>query len=105
MIDRHHIEQLLAEAIGFEWDEGNIEKNLIKHNVSPEEAEEVFFNKPILHSPDDKHSGSEQRFTTMGKTDVGRLLFINCTMRKRRIRPISTRPMHEKEKVMYDQET
>ena len=33
---------------GFQWDRGNTDKNLIKHNVENWECEQVFFNKPIL---------------------------------------------------------
>jgi uncharacterized DUF497 family protein len=98
-----NIEHILAEAEGFDWDEGNINKNWIKHLVSPEEVEEVFYNKPLLLYPDDKHSGYEQRFVAMGKTDTGRLLFINWTSRNRKIRPISTRPMNNRERKLYEQ--
>jgi uncharacterized DUF497 family protein len=102
---RSDIEKILAEAIGFDWDEGNINKSWIKHLVSPEETEEVFYNVPLLLLSDDKHSGMEQRFTAMGKTDAGRLLFTNWTMRSQRIRPISTRAMNFKERKTYEQET
>ena len=37
----------LAEVIGFEWDEGNSRKNE-QHGVSMTEAEQVFFNSPLL---------------------------------------------------------
>ena len=99
-----NIARILAEADGFDWDEGNVDKNWIKHLVSPVEAEEVFFNKPLLLISDEKHSDKEQRFVAMGKTDAGRLLFINWTSRKGKIRPISARPMNKKERKMYEQE-
>jgi uncharacterized DUF497 family protein len=97
------IEQILAKTIGFDWDEGNINKNWIKHLVSPEETEEVFYNKPLLLYPDEKHSGKERRFIAMGKTDTGRLLLIIWTLRNSLIRPISARPMHSKERKKYEQ--
>lgn len=37
----------IAKIEGFDWDEGNIEKNKIKHNVSKKESEEVFLNQPL----------------------------------------------------------
>ena len=40
--------------VGFEWDSGNQRKNELKHCVSSAEAEEVFFNSPLLISMDDK---------------------------------------------------
>lgn len=35
-------------ASGFQWDEGNLEKNLEKHGVAFWEAEEIFFNRPFV---------------------------------------------------------
>ncbi len=34
--------------VGFDWDEGNKQKNREKHQVEYTECEEVFFNKPLL---------------------------------------------------------
>ena len=95
---------LIAESIGFDWDEGNINKNWMKHRVSPPEAEEVFFNKPLLLLPDPKHSMKEQRYIAMGKTDKQRLLFVIWMARAKVIRVISARAMNEKERRMYEQE-
>jgi uncharacterized protein len=33
---------------GFEWDEGNSRKSVEKHDVRQAEAEQVFFNEPLL---------------------------------------------------------
>ena len=57
----------LAEIEGFDWDLGNATKNT-KHQVEPEEAEEIFFNRPLLWSFDEKHSRSESRWTVLGRT-------------------------------------
>ena len=35
----------LAKITGFDWDEGNSQKN-VKHSVSTAESEQVFFNSP-----------------------------------------------------------
>jgi len=35
-------------ANGFQWDEGNIDKNWIKHRVTHLECEQPFFNEPFL---------------------------------------------------------
>ncbi len=61
--------KVLSKPIAFDWDKGNIEKNLIKHNVSVKEAEEVFENEPFLMSEDRKHSEKELRFQGLGKTE------------------------------------
>lgn len=47
-------------VVGFDWDVGNLGKNS-KHGVENREAEEVFFNQPLLVTPDDIHSGDEIR--------------------------------------------
>jgi uncharacterized DUF497 family protein len=99
------IKRLIEDSDGFDWDEGNIKKSWIKHSVSPQETEEIFHSVPLILKEDDTHSTREKRFIAMGKTDAGRLLFVNWTMRSRRIRPISSRPMHVKERKMYEQKT
>ncbi len=38
----------LPEFKGFDWDEGNVNKNWESHQVSPHEAEQVFFNRPLI---------------------------------------------------------
>ena len=55
------LDQLL-ECTGFQWDEGNAEKNWLRHKVSRVECEEVFFNEPLLVAADAEHSGVEPRF-------------------------------------------
>ena len=95
----------LNEITGFDWDAGNERKSLDKHSVSKLEAEEVFFNVPILLLNDEKHSESEQRFHALGKTDTGRLLHITFTIRANKLRVISARDMHRKEKKVYENNT
>jgi len=94
----------LAKVIGFEWDEGNARKNE-RHGVSMADAEQVFFNSPLLVLPDPKHSEMESRFHALGKTNEGRRLHISFTLRGggQFIRVISARDMHRKERVIYGQ--
>jgi uncharacterized DUF497 family protein len=93
----------LTKIIGFEWDGGNARKNE-KHGVSMAEAEQVFFNMPLLVLEDIKHSMREIRFHALGKTDKVRLLHITFTLRHagEKIRIISARDMHRKERVIYE---
>jgi hypothetical protein len=88
---------------GFNWDEGNARKSAEKHSVSQGEAEQVFFNEPVLLLPYQKHSDTEQRFHALGKTQDGRLLHVTFTRRDggKLIRVISARDMHRKERVFY----
>jgi len=92
----------LPEFEGFDWDDGNVEKNWLAHEVTPQEAEQVFFNRPLVVASDVKHSRSEKRYFVLGQTDEDRPLFIAFTMRKRRIRVISARDMHRKERKVYE---
>jgi len=98
VIDRQRLE-------GFEWDRGNTRKNE-KHGVTQAEAEQVFVNEPLLLLPDEEHSHSELRFHALGKTNEERLLHVSFTLRGNgtRIRIISARAMHRKERSIYGQE-
>jgi uncharacterized protein len=91
----------LAECTGFEWDEGNDVKNWLKHDVTPWECEQIFFNRPFLVLPDEKHSLSEPRCYALGMTDAGRLLFVAFTIRGENIRVISAREMTMRERRRY----
>jgi uncharacterized DUF497 family protein len=90
---------------GFEWDDGNRDKNEKKHGVTNLECEEIFFNKPLIVAKDPRHSGQERRFKALGRTHGKRLLFLSFTVRNHRIRVISARPMSRKERVLYEKET
>ena len=96
----------LTKITDFNWDDGNTRKN-DKHGVSTAEAEQVFFNEPLLLIADTKHSHGEPRFHALGKTDEGRTLHITFTLRNagERIRVISARDMHRKERTIYEQTT
>ena len=86
----------------FQWDHGNERKSSDKHNVSKEEAEQVFFNQPLLLLEDKTHSRKEMRFHALGRTDNNRKLHITFTIRIHQIRVISARPMHKKERKSYE---
>lgn len=94
----------LTRIVGFEWDEGNPRKNAT-HGVTMAEAEQVFFNQPLLVLDDAGHSQREPRLHALGRTDDGRALHITLTLRQsnRLIRVISARDMHRKERALYEQ--
>ncbi len=92
----------IPKPIAFEWDTGNSDKNRLKHKVDAKEAEEVFFNKPFLTVPDQKHSVTEMRFQALGKTNSNRKLFVSYTIRNNKIRVISIRDMNKKEQSIYE---
>ncbi|MBE0646143.1 MAG: BrnT family toxin [Bacteroidetes bacterium] len=84
---------ILQQCTGFDWDEGNLLKNWLKHRVRSTECEQVFFNQPLLVHTDSKHSSKEPRYYVLGVTDNGRTLFMVITVRSTLIRVISARAM------------
>ena len=96
---------VLLNCVGFEWDDGNLDKNQDKHKVSYLECEQVFFNRPLLLYDDTKHSTKEPRMYVLGKTNNDRLLFVVFTVSSKLIRVISARDMNKKERVVYEKNT
>ena len=90
-------------VVGFDWDSGNARKSADKHGVRQLEAEQVFFSEPLLVVEDRHHSEQEPRWHALGQTFQQRLLHVTFTLRQEgtRIRVISARPMHRKEKTWY----
>lgn len=92
----------LDDVIGFQWDEGNVDKNWIAHGVENWECEQVFFNEPLLLLDDPTHSATEKRWAVFGNTDGKRLLVVVFTRREKLVRVISARDMSRKEKSFYE---
>jgi uncharacterized DUF497 family protein len=91
-----------SKCRGFQWDDGNAEKNWVKHQVSRGETEQVFFNRPLVVVEGEQRAESTLRYYALGQTDARRLLFIVFTMRDDLIRVISARPMSRQERRVYD---
>lgn len=94
--------KLLPEPIVFEWDGGNTDKNLIKHNVTNKEAEEVFTDKENFVFEDKKHSQREVRYGLFGKTKHDRKLAIVFIIRNDKVRVITARAMSKPERRSYE---
>lgn len=88
----------------FEWDHGNIGKNM-KHRVEDFESEEAFFDERKVLLRDSLHSEGEARFILLGKTKRERLLFVVFTKRGKRIRIISARNVNRRERPLYEEAT
>lgn len=88
----------------FEWDHGNSAKNASKHGLLIGEAEAVFklgLALPLgvqTHPPAD-----EQRLGIVGPTFSGQLIQIAFVLREGRVRIISARPAHRKERKQYEE--
>lgn len=94
-----------ARVAGFDWDAGNERKSIDKHGVTRAEAEQPFFNQPLLVLEDDRHNVHEPWFHALGRTHEMRRLHITFTLRRENtfIRIISARDMSVKERAVYDE--
>jgi hypothetical protein len=81
------IHSFIDHCQGFQWDKGNSLKNWLKHGVAQREAEEVFFNEPLLLFEDEKYSEHEERVLAFGHTNAGRCLVVAFTVRQNLILP------------------
>jgi uncharacterized DUF497 family protein len=100
-IDMADIWEVLTQAEGFDWDSANAPKIWERHEVTPRDAEQVFFNRPLVAVPDVKHSHRKDRYYALGHTDDGRHLLVVFTTRKKLIRAISARDMSRRERREY----
>lgn len=94
----------LGRVVGFEWDKANIQ-HIAQHNVTPSEAEDLFFDTNNVLDEDIGHSIAENRFIIIGKTKKGRLLYQIFTRRGNKIRVISARDINKKEVKLYEEKT
>jgi uncharacterized protein len=91
----------------FEWDPKKARSNLRKHKVGFERAATVFRDPNLLSIPDEEHSGSEERWITMGLDETGILLVLSHTFdslsaEASRIRVISARKATKRETEQYE---
>jgi len=92
---------ILDGVTEFEWDEANI-THIARHDVAPEEAEDVFFDINNVVDEDIEHSLTEKSILIIGKTSSGRVLYQIFTRRGNRIRVVSSRDINRKEVGLYE---
>jgi hypothetical protein len=97
--------KILDKYAEFEWDKGNIDKNLLKHKVTNKEIEESFFDKHKIIYRDIFHSKKEERYILLGKTKNYKLLYTVFTTRNKKVRIISSRKTDKKEDKLYEKNT
>lgn len=93
-----------TEKFEFEWDSGNNQKSIKKHDVGLEEIEAVFEMKMAI--PLGRQVSpvvEEERLCLIGPTDSGRMLSVVFTLRDGRVRPISGRTASKKERGLYEE--
>lgn len=86
----------------FEWDPEKAAANLRVHGVSFEEGVTVFEDDVAL-TREDPDAVDEQRFVTLGMSDVGNLLVVVYTYRdSERVRIISAWPANKPQRKRYE---
>ncbi len=86
--------------MNFEWDEQKNIKNQEKHGIRFEDAI-VVFNYPMFKEIDDRFDYGEVRLIGIGKKMTVYFTIV-YTEREERIRIISARRSHKKERLKYD---
>ncbi len=89
--------------LSFEWDERKNEINKVKHKVSFEEAQTVFYDDQALVIDDPEHSQEEERFIILGMSSRANLLIVCHCYRASDtvIRIISARKATKTESMHY----
>ena len=87
----------------FIWLPNIIEKLLIKHHVTQDEVEEVFFNHPRFRFVELGYEKGEDVYSASGQTDSGRYLMVFFIKKnKNRALILSARNMDKKERKRYE---
>jgi len=88
----------------FEWDMGNSTKSYTKHGITITEIENIFRSGlalPLGIQIAPVHN--EQRLGVIGPALNGKLIQVAFTLRDGRIRVISARSAHKKERTQYEE--
>ena len=87
----------------FDWDRHKAASNQRKHGVSFREAATIFADPLSWTFPDPDHSEDEDRFITIGTSQLGNLLVIAHTDQVETIRIISARKATRRERRFYEE--
>ena len=79
----------------FEWDEGNIQHIIDRHDVYPDEVEQVFYSGAYVIRAGDS-------YRVLGQDDAGRYLVIICKTRGSVVRVITARNITARERRFYE---
>jgi len=91
----------------FEWSDEKNRLNIQKHNISFEEAKEVFLDPMQISKLDYRFDYFEERWITLGSTTKKKILVVANMFfdedGKEIIRIISARVANQKERIFYEQ--
>jgi len=84
------------------WLEHVVDKLESRHHISPEEVEEVFYNKPKYRKAQKGKFEGEDLYYAYGQTDSGRYVFVVFIYKTTRdVLVVSARDMDRKERRRY----
>ncbi len=89
--------------IEFIWDADKAASNLIRHGISFEEAQSIFYDELAIQFYDNDHSGKEDRFLMLGLSSQARIILVCHCEREggHAIRIISARKATKNERQYY----
>ena len=88
----------------FDWDPDKAESNVLRHEVSFEEASTVFSDRLALLMKDPDHSLEEERYLLLGMSRRQRMLVVAFAERPPLTRLISARRTTRTERRRYEEE-
>ena len=90
----------------YEWDAIKAADNVVKHNVTFDEAATVFDDPLAAFFDDVLHSDEEERYLLVGFSAQNRLLYVSHTLRDTStVRIISARLANKREREKHERET
>jgi uncharacterized DUF497 family protein len=90
-------------SLRFEWDPNKAEANLVKHEVSFQEAMTVFADPLARIFPDEEYSVDELREIIIGHSAGHQLILVNFTSIDDRVRIFSARKATRRERKDYEE--
>ena len=87
----------------FIWLYDIVEKLAVKHQVTQDEVEEVFFDRPRYRFVESGHRTGENVYAVLGQSDAGRYLIVFFIRKLDNTALIlSARDMDDKERMRYE---
>ena len=87
----------------FIWLPDIVDKLIVKHRVTQDEAEEIFFNRPRFRFVEAGNRKGENVYAAGGQTDAGRYLIVFFIYKSNNTALIlSARDMDRKERRQYE---
>ncbi len=87
----------------FVWLPDIIEKLIVKHNITQDEVEEVFFNSPKFRFVEKGHRKGDNVYSALGQSDSGRYIIVMFIYKSKKLALIlSARDMDKRERKRYE---